>query len=103
MLLEAPEPPSRLVSNSLSPDAVARLVRAATVDVTFDVEPALLLVLALAAAVCCAEAALDVLKRLDRAELWPPVMPPIDIIISRSPTVRSGVIGRESGDLNPTA
>jgi hypothetical protein len=37
-LLEAPEPPSRLVSNSLSPDSVARLVSAATVEVTLAVE-----------------------------------------------------------------
>ena len=37
-LLEAPEPPSRPVSNSLSPDSVARLVSAATVEVTLAVE-----------------------------------------------------------------
>jgi len=37
-LLEAPEPPSRLPSNSLSPDSVIRLVSAATVDATVAVE-----------------------------------------------------------------
>lgn len=37
-MLEAPEPPSRPVSNSLSPDSVARLVSAATVEVTLAVE-----------------------------------------------------------------
>jgi hypothetical protein len=72
-LLEAPEPPSRLLSNSLSPDSVARLVSAATVEATVDVElavelEALGVLLAAAATVFCAEAALDALNRLYRAE-----------------------------------
>ncbi len=48
-LVDAPEPPSRLPSNWLSADSVARLVSAATVDarlaVRFPAELALLLVL----------------------------------------------------------
>ena len=77
-LLEAPGPPFRLPSNSLLADSVARLISAATVEATPDVSPAVelevLLALApvpaavAAAALFCAEAALDALKRLDSAE-----------------------------------
>ncbi len=68
-LLEAPEPPFRLLSNSLSPDSVARLVSAATVEARLDVEPAVefevaLVLAAVLAAVDAAEAALDPLRRL---------------------------------------
>jgi len=69
-LLEAPDPPSRLSSNSLSPDSVARLVSAATVETTLVAELAVELEVLLepaelaAAAVFAAEAALDALKRL---------------------------------------
>jgi hypothetical protein len=86
-LLEAPEPPSRLPSNSLSPDSVARLVSATTIEATlavelaveFEVLPVLAVVLAgvAVAAVFAAEAALDALKRLYRAGLL--LTLPIDI------------------------
>jgi hypothetical protein len=73
-LLEAPEPPSRLPSNSLSLDAVARLVSDATVDATLAAElavelelpPALAAALAAVAAVFSAETALAAPKRLYR-------------------------------------
>ena len=99
-LLEAPEPPSRLLSNSLSPDSVARLVSAATVEATLAVEPAVELDVlpaparaeVAAAAVFAAEAALDALKRLDRAEAWLLPMLPIDIM---TPIATAGIkIGR---------
>jgi hypothetical protein len=77
-LLEAPEPPPRLPSNSLSPASVARVVSAATVDATpvdkvtveLGVPPVLAAVPAevAAATVLAAEAALDAPKRLVRAE-----------------------------------
>ena len=70
-LLEAPELPSRLPSNSLSPDSVARLVSAA--------------------AAFAAEAALDALKRLYRAGL--PLTLPIDIMTPIA-IARTGAIGR---------
>ena len=90
-LLEAPELPSRLPSNSLSPDSVARLVSAATVEATLAVKltmelgvlPVLAGVLAevAAATVPVAEAALEALKRLDRAEAWLLLLTlPIDIM-----------------------
>jgi hypothetical protein len=88
-LLEAPDPPSRLPSNSLFADSVARLVSAATVEATLAVRPAfeLAVLLALAAvlaevapaAAFSAEAALDALKRVYRAEAWLPLTLPIDI------------------------
>jgi hypothetical protein len=100
-LLEAPEPPSRLPSNSLSPDSVARLVSAATIEATLAVELAVelevLLVLAVvlagvaAAAVFSAEAALDALKRLYRAGLL--LTLPIDIMTSIA-IARTRAIGR---------
>jgi hypothetical protein len=74
-LLEAPEPPSRLPSNSLSLDAVARLVSAATVDavlaaelaIELELPPALAAALAAAVvAVFSADAALAAPKRLYR-------------------------------------
>jgi hypothetical protein len=73
-LLEAPEPAPRLLSNSLSPVSVTRLVSAATVDATFVVGLAVELDVLLgvapvprevaAAAVFSAEAAPDALRRL---------------------------------------
>ncbi|MGD0493437.1 MAG: hypothetical protein ABSC32_18020 [Steroidobacteraceae bacterium] len=82
-LLDAPELPSKLLINSLSPVSVARLVSAATVDATLvEVLPAPAPALAevAAATVFCAEAALDALKRLDRAEAELLLTLPIDII-----------------------
>ena len=74
-LLEAPEPPSRLPSNSLSLDSLARLVSAAiadaalAVELAVELEPLTALAPAVAAAaVFAAEAALDALRRLYRAE-----------------------------------
>jgi hypothetical protein len=68
-LLDAPEPPSRLSSNSLSPDSVARLVSAATVEATLPVELAVELEVPLVPAPVSAEvAAVAVLSRLDRVE-----------------------------------
>jgi len=74
MLLEAPDPPSRLPSNSLSPDSVTRLVSAATVEAKFSVEFAVELEVPLvlapglaavaAAAVFSAETAPDARDRL---------------------------------------
>jgi hypothetical protein len=99
-LLEAPEPTSRLPSNSLFADSVARLVSAATVEAVLAVELAVelevLLVLAAAlagvaaATVFCADAALDALKRLDTAEAWLLLMLPIDIM-ARSRPLESGL------------
>jgi hypothetical protein len=70
-LLEAPEPPSRLVSNSLSPDSVARLVSATTVEATLavEIEPE---VLALVLAPVLAEV----------AAAWLLLILPIDIMTS---------------------
>jgi hypothetical protein len=89
-LLEAPEPPSTLPSNSLLTDSAARLVSAATVEATLAVKPAVELVVPLAlaavlaeaaaATVFSAEAALDALKRVYRAEAWLLLMLPIDIM-----------------------
>jgi len=103
-LLEAPEPPSRLPSNSLSPDSVARLVSAATVAARLAVELGLEVLLAAvpaevaAATVFSADAALDALRRLDRAEAWPLLMLPIDIV---TPIASAGTraIGRDSQNL----
>jgi hypothetical protein len=68
-LLEAPEPPSKLPSNSLLADAVARLVSAATVEAMLVAELAVELEAGVAAAtVFAADAALDALKRLYTAE-----------------------------------
>lgn len=69
----APEPPSRLPSNSLLADSVARLVSAATVEAMLAelaVELEVLLVPAgvAAATAFCAEAALDAVKRVETAE-----------------------------------
>jgi hypothetical protein len=99
--LEAPEPPSRLPSNSLSPDSVARLVSAATIEAMLAVEPAVELevplVLAVvlagiaAAAAFAAEAALDALTRLYRAGLL--LTLPIDIMTSIA-IARTRAIGR---------
>jgi hypothetical protein len=70
-LSEAPELPSRLLSNWLSPDSVARLVSAATVEAALDAElavdtalVALVSAAAAAAAVLFADAALAALRRL---------------------------------------
>jgi hypothetical protein len=103
-LLDAPEPPSRVPSNSLSPDSVARLVSAATVAARLAVELGLEVLLAAtpaalaAAAVFSADAALDALRRLDRAEAWPLLMLPIDIV---TPIASAGTraIGRDSQNL----
>jgi len=65
-LLEVPEFPARPASNSLFPAAVARLVSAATVEATFVVAEA---------AVVLAE-----LGRLERAPAWLPEMLLIDIM-----------------------
>lgn len=90
----APERPSRLPSNSLSPDSVARLVSAATVEVTLTAELAVKLEVPLVLAVVLAEvaataefsaeAALDAPKRLYRAEAWLLLTLPIDIMRPRS-------------------
>lgn len=107
-LLEAPEPPSRLPSSSLSPASVARLVSAATVEATLAVEPAVedeapLVLPAVpagiaAATVFCAEAALDALSRLARAEDWLLPMLPIDIM-TPIVAVRTRAIGGDSKNL----
>lgn len=105
-LLEAPEPPLRLASNSLLADSVARLVSAATVEaalgtlaVELEALPGFAAALAAVAAITLfsAEAALDALKRLDRAEAWLPTLP-IDI---RSTLAAAGtrIIGRDSKNL----
>jgi len=73
ILLEAPEPPYKLVSNSLFPDAVARLVKAETVDATLAGELDVPVV-----------PVLDELERLDNAEDWLVPMLPIDIMSPRS-------------------
>jgi hypothetical protein len=102
-LLEAPEPPSRLPSNSLLADSVARLVSAATVEAMLAVELAVELevlpVLAAvpagvaAATVFFAEAALDALKRLDTAAAWLLPTLPIDIMAPIA-TLESGLSAR---------
>jgi hypothetical protein len=81
-LLEAPEPPSRLPSNSLLADSVARLVSAATVEAMFIEVP---IVLA------------DVLAGV--AETWLLLTLPIDII---TPVATAGIrgIGRNSKNLS---
>ncbi len=99
-LLEAPEPPSRLPSNSLLPDSITRLVSAATVEPTPAVELAvefevLLVLVAVpagvaAATVFAAEAALDALKRLYRAEAW--LLPTLAIDIM-TPIAAAGTRG----------
>jgi hypothetical protein len=106
-LLEAPEPPSRLPSNSLLADSVARLVSAATVEATLAVELAVELEVPLAlapvlakvaaATVFAAEDALDALKRLDRAEAWLLTLP-IDIMTLIATAGIRG-IGRDSVNL----
>jgi hypothetical protein len=108
-LLGAPEAPFKLLSNSLSFDSVARLVSAATVEATFAIwlaaelegllAPAMVAVAA--ATVFCAEAALDALKRLDRAEAWLLLTLPIDIM---PPIAAAGsiAIGRDSKNLSGT-
>ena len=98
-LLEALEFAPKLLSNSLSPDSVTRLVSAATVDAKLVEEPVPELWLPLvpavaaleaAAAVFWADAALDALKRADRAEaLLLPILP-IDIMASdRDPWIQA--------------
>ena len=104
-LFDAAEPPFRLPSNSLSPDSVTRLVNAATVEATLAVELALefeslLAPPAAAAAVVCAEAALDALKRLYSAEVWLLPILPIDIMTSIA-TARIRAIGRKWHNLRP--
>jgi hypothetical protein len=87
-LLEAPEPPSRLPSNSLLADSVARLVSAATVEISLAVELAVeLAVLFVLAAVLAGVAASWLLLTL-----------PIDIIAS-IPTRGIRGIGRDSKNL----
>jgi hypothetical protein len=78
-LLEAPEPPSRLPSNSLLADSVARLVSAATVEAVLAVE----LTVALG------------------TEVWLLLTLPIDIM---TPIATAGirVIGRDSTNLRVT-
>jgi len=80
-LLEAPEPPSRLPSNSLLADSVARLVSAAIVEAML-VEVLLVLAAVLAGV----------------AEAWLLLMPPIDIM---APIVTAGIraIGRNLNNL----
>jgi hypothetical protein len=102
-LLEAPEPPPRLPSNSLLADSVARLVSAATVEVMLAVKlvvelEVLLVFAAVLAGVAvatefAAEAALDALKRLDTAEAWLLPTLPIDIM-PRSRPLESGLSAR---------
>jgi hypothetical protein len=97
-LLDAPEPPFKLASNSLLPDAVARVVSAATVEATLAVELAATVAVLLAPAAAgeaafCAEAALAALKRLDSTDDCPLPMLPIDIMFpSANPVIL--VIGR---------
>jgi hypothetical protein len=105
-LLEAPEPPARLPSNSLSPESIARLVSAATVEATLAVElavePEVLPVRAAvpaalaAATVLAVEAAVEALNRPYRAEAWLLLLTlPIDI---RLPVATAGikVVDRDS-------
>jgi hypothetical protein len=84
MLLEAPALPPRPASNSLVPDAVARLVSAATVEATPAAEFAVE-----------ADAVLDVLNTLEMAEAWPPPMLAIDIMTSIAIAVTS--LDRQAG------
>jgi hypothetical protein len=82
-LLEAPEPPSRLLSSSLLADSVARLVSAAIDEATLAVELGTeleVLLVPAAATVFAAEAALDALKRLIRAEAGLLLTLPTDIM-----------------------
>jgi hypothetical protein len=103
-LLEAPEPPSRLLSNSLSLDSVARLVSAAIDEATLAVELAVEFEVLLAVAampaepavvtVFAAEAALDALKRLIRAEAELLLTLPTDIMAPIVATLESRVSAR---------
>jgi hypothetical protein len=85
LLLDVLELPSRPASNSLLPAAVARLVSAATVAATLAVElevdfEVLLVLAPVLVAVLVAAAALEEVKRLERAEAWLPEMLLIDIM-----------------------
>jgi hypothetical protein len=82
-LLGALDPPSRLPSNSLLADSVARLVSAATVEATLAVEAALVVELA---------------GELGGTEAWLLPTLPIDIWIPRA-TAGIRVIGRDSRNL----
>jgi len=88
-LLEAPEPPSRLPSNSLLADSLARLVSAATVEAVLAVELAVELELLLALATELAGV----------AAAWLLLMLPIDITV---PIATAGIrdIGRDSWNLS---
>ena len=81
-LLEAPEPPSRLPSNSLSPDSVARLVSATTIEATLAVELAVEFEVLPVLAVVLAGVAAGLLLTL-----------PIDIMTPIA-IARTGAIGR---------
>jgi hypothetical protein len=106
-LLEAPEPPSRVLSNSLLLDSVARLVSAAIDEATLAVELAvelevLLVVAAIpaelaAVTVFAAEAVLDALKRLIRAEAELLLTLPTDIMTPIVATVESRVSAKIRG------
>lgn len=106
-LLEAPEPPSRVLSNSLLLDSVARLVSAAIDEATLAVELAaelevLLVVAAIpaelaAVTVFAAEAALDALKRLIRAEAELLLTLPTDIMTPIVATVEPRVSAKIRG------
>jgi hypothetical protein len=91
-LLEAPEPPSRLPSNSLLADSVARLASAATVEAVFAVKLAVELEVLLVLAVLLAEVASAT------AEAWLLLTLPIDIM---TPIAAAGIraIGRNSKNL----
>ena len=93
-LLEAPEPPSRLPSNSLLADSVARLVSAAIVEAVFAVELAFELEVLLVLAVVLAVVAPVT------AEAWLLLTLPIDIMV---PSAADGIraIGRDSKNLIP--
>jgi hypothetical protein len=88
---------------------VTRLVSAATVDATVAVEPTVegeallavapVLAAVAAAAVFAADAALDALKRLYRAEVWLLPTLPIDIMTSMA-TARTRAVGRSSKNLS---
>ncbi len=80
--LEAPALPPRPASNSLLPDAVARLVSAATVEATVAAELAVETEAALVEPELAAEAELEVLNRLDSEGAWLLLILPIDIMTS---------------------
>jgi hypothetical protein len=106
-LLEAPEPPSRLLSSSLLLDSVARLVSAAIDEAVLAVELAVELEVPpvaaampaelAAVAVFAAEAALDALKRLIRAEAGLLLTLPTDIMTPIVATVESRVSAKIRG------